>query len=88
MFTAREQKPYVMTHRCLESGFVPPRGISCLPKSIEKLVPKELRYWEAAKPAKVFAEFNKWASKEFKCYERKNPGDIPHSLDLCKHKGG
>jgi hypothetical protein len=81
VFTPREQRPYILTPRCLESGYLPPPGFSCMPKPIADRVPKELRFWEKKrvteedlKKAVDWAEGQKW-------YTRKDIWDWPESLE-------
>lgn len=82
LFAPREQRPYVTTKRCLESGWEPPEGRSALPKPIERKIPKELRFWEAPQRerAKVHEELVAWADEQ-DWYERKNPDDWPETLE-------
>ena len=39
--------PAVLSPRAVQEGWIPPKGVSALPSSIEKQIPAELRYWEA-----------------------------------------
>jgi len=40
------QTPYVISKGAAEEGWIPPAGISCLPKSLRSAVPGEFQYWE------------------------------------------
>ena len=40
-----EQVPYMLSSRSLKTKTIPPIGVSWLPKKIENLIPKDLRYW-------------------------------------------
>lgn len=42
--------PYVLTGPAVKAGEMPPPGQSALPKSLERVVPKKFRYWEAPTP--------------------------------------
>jgi len=81
VFTPREQRPYILTPRCLESGYLPPPGQSCMPKSIADRVPKELRFWKKDKvtPGDLKAIIE-WAEGQ-KWYTREDIWDWPESLE-------
>jgi len=56
-----EQTPYVLGDTAIDEKWLPPKGESALPSSIEKLVPLALKYWnmgekEALDARKEFAE--------------------------------
>ncbi len=38
--------PFVLSKEAVESGAMPPKGKSGLPPSLERVVPRKLRYWE------------------------------------------
>jgi len=38
--------PYVLSDRAVEDGWVPPPGLSALPKQVRDEIPEEYRYWE------------------------------------------
>ncbi len=40
--------PYVLTAQAVETGYMPPDGVSALPPSLEWDVPPEMRYWKTA----------------------------------------
>jgi hypothetical protein len=42
-----DQTPYSLSKRALEKAWLPPKGISALPKAVREKVPEDLRYWEA-----------------------------------------
>jgi len=42
-----DDMPYVISKRAVETGWMPELGVSALPSSWEKKVPKDLRWWEA-----------------------------------------
>lgn len=83
LFTAREQQPYVASERCLESGWVPPPGRSCLPKPLEGRIPRELRFWEkeGKELRRVHEAFVRWANEDVDWYVREEPEDWPESLE-------
>jgi len=41
-----DQTPYVLQKDTVRKGWVPPEGISALPKEIRKKVPSDLQYWK------------------------------------------
>jgi len=41
-----DQTPYVLQKDTVQKGWVPPEGISALPKEIRKKVPSDLQYWK------------------------------------------
>jgi len=41
-----DQTPYVLQKDTVQKGWVPPAGISALPKEIRKKVPPDLQYWK------------------------------------------
>lgn len=41
-----KQRPFVLSNRSIQEGFVPPKGRSALPKEWEDKIPKALRWWE------------------------------------------
>lgn len=41
-----DQVPYVLGKRAIETGWLPPRGVSALPKEISALVKDNDKYWE------------------------------------------
>jgi len=43
-----DQTPYVLSARARRTGWLPPHGISALPKKIKNKVPQELRFWESS----------------------------------------
>jgi len=43
-----DQTPYVLSEDAMEKDWLPPKGISALPRKIREKVPKELRYWEVS----------------------------------------
>ena len=49
-----DQMPYVLSDEAIEKDWLPPKGVSCLPKAIRKKVPESLRFWE--KPRKEALE--------------------------------
>lgn len=44
--------PAVLSKRAVQEGWMPPAGVSALPAGIEKMIPEELRYWEAGARAR------------------------------------
>jgi DNA adenine methylase len=40
-----DDTPHVLSDRAVESGWVPPQGVSALPRSLKDDVPEEMRYW-------------------------------------------
>jgi len=49
LLVPKVQRPYVLGSEAIEKNWLPPRGISALPRAWRKVVPKELRYWEMPK---------------------------------------
>jgi len=45
---AKDLVPYVVKPRAVETGRVPPQGVSQLPPALRAAVPKELQYWLAS----------------------------------------
>jgi len=43
-----DQTPYVLSDDAIKKGWLPPKGVSALPKAIRDKVPKDLRYWEVS----------------------------------------
>jgi ATP-dependent DNA ligase len=43
-----DPEPYVLSKNAIEKDWLPPKGVSCLPKKIRVKVPKDLRYWEVS----------------------------------------
>lgn len=43
-----DQTPYVLSARARREHWLPPKGISALPKSIRNKVPEDLKYWESS----------------------------------------
>jgi len=48
-----DQTPYVLDRDAVKKGWMPPVGISALPKAIRKQVPVEYRYWKSKTAAKA-----------------------------------
>ncbi|KKL87739.1 hypothetical protein LCGC14_1931720, partial [marine sediment metagenome] len=48
-----DQTPYVLGKDAVDKGWMPPLGVSALPKAIRKQVPAEYRYWEQKTGAKA-----------------------------------
>lgn len=46
-FTKREDLPYTISNRAVTQNWMPPQGISALPKSVREQIPKSWRYWNA-----------------------------------------
>jgi len=44
-FTLPDKLPYTITKRAIEKNYMPPQGISALPKSIRSQVPSVYQYW-------------------------------------------
>lgn len=42
-----QQRPNVITKRSVDRGFLPPLGVSALPKAVRDRIPKDFRYWKA-----------------------------------------
>lgn len=61
-----DQTPYVISPDAVKKGWVPPLGVSALPKVVRSQIPERFRYWEADSVAKARAtrdELVKAASK-------------------------
>ena len=43
-----DQTPYVLSVRAKREAWLPPQGVSALPKSIRSSVPEAMRYWESS----------------------------------------
>jgi site-specific DNA-adenine methylase/ADP-ribose pyrophosphatase YjhB (NUDIX family) len=43
-----DETPYVLSPGAVEKGWLPPKGVSALPKKIRDRIPEEYRYWEMA----------------------------------------
>jgi len=41
-----DEEPYTLSSRAIKKGWVPPVGISALPKYIRKQIPEEFQYWK------------------------------------------
>jgi len=59
MFRSKDgELPYVLS-RGAKTGWMPPKGISALPRKIREQIPEEFRYWEKDNPKKVRDELVK-----------------------------
>jgi hypothetical protein len=47
-----DQTPYVLGDGARSKGWVPPKGVSCLPPRIRDKIPKEFQYWNETEPIK------------------------------------
>lgn len=45
---AVDQTPYVLSNRAVSDAWLPPKGVSALPRDVRKRVPLDLRYWETS----------------------------------------
>jgi len=53
-FRARDEAPpYVLSSRAVEEGWIPPKGVSCLPEKIRKQIPDQYKYWLKPDPRKT-----------------------------------
>ena len=43
-----DQTPYVLGREAVKKGWLPPKSVSALPKSIRKHVPENLQYWKSS----------------------------------------
>jgi len=73
----KDQLPYVLSKRAIELKWLPPRGVSALPRDFD--VPKDLRYWEmprekALEARKALAESLKKSKAHFKLFELRFKG--------------
>ena len=41
-----DQTPYVISRKAAEDGWIPPAGISCLPRTMRSAIPAEFQYWK------------------------------------------
>jgi site-specific DNA-adenine methylase/2'-5' RNA ligase len=48
-----DSAPYVLGSEAVETGWIPPAGISALPAGVRKQIPAELRYWEKRNAAEI-----------------------------------
>jgi len=53
MFRSKREDPYAISKRALEKKWHPPKGVSALPRSVRKKIPKKFRYWESDRPTVV-----------------------------------
>jgi len=67
MIKPNDQTPYVLSSRALRLGWMPPEGVSALPKIIRSEIPKDLTYWQKGitllKRDQRREEVSKWYSK-------------------------
>jgi len=42
----KDKEPYILSSRAVKLGAMPPEGLSWIPKSIRKQIPKEFQYWK------------------------------------------
>lgn len=49
-FTKKTEMPYVISSRGVQKQWMPPQGISALPKTIRNQIPEEYRYWTNKNP--------------------------------------
>jgi len=57
-----DQTPYVLSQRAVEKGYLPPHGMSAIPKQVREKVPKGLRYWQEGNFEKALAMRNELVS--------------------------
>jgi len=48
-FPKQNEIPYVLSKRAIERDYMPPQGVSALPKSVRSQIPRSYRYWEPQK---------------------------------------
>lgn len=41
-----DQTPYAISKRAVATNWVPPKGVSCLPPQVKKIIPTKYKYWE------------------------------------------
>lgn len=46
-FTKPDAMPYVLSNRAVSQGWMPPQGVSALPRSVREQVPSKLQFWRA-----------------------------------------
>jgi len=63
-FTKPGDMPYTISKRAVKQKWVPPQGISALPKSIRKQIPDNLQYWRAKNTKEIRDELVKEISKK------------------------
>lgn len=66
-----DQTPYVLGKEAVDEDWLPPKGISALPKRIRDKVPEDLRYWnmdttDALEARKKLSEFEEIGGTELK----------------------
>lgn len=50
-----DQTPYVLTRRAVNQKWVPPAGISALPRAIRNQIPVQFQYWKEKEKKKILA---------------------------------
>ena len=46
MLKPEDQTPYVLTKHAVDIDYIPPKGVSALPKEVRDRIPDEYKYWE------------------------------------------
>ena len=70
-----DQTPYVLSDGAIEKDWLPPKGISALPKSIRDHVPDRLKFWNLSRKEALEAR------KELASMEELVPPQITHSTN-------
>ena len=72
-----DETPYVLSDSAIEKKWIPPAGVSALPKSIRTQVPKEFQYWKEKDKAKRIEIRNKLVKEGIlKLKKRENLGTV------------
>ncbi|MCK4697988.1 MAG: hypothetical protein KAT53_06775, partial [Dehalococcoidia bacterium] len=51
------ERPYTISKRAVDRGWMPPKGISAIPKEIRQQIPEEYQYWQKPNPKKMRDDF-------------------------------
>jgi len=63
-FTKPDEAPYTISSRAVTKKWMPPDGISALPKQIRNEIPSEYQYWKKETPAAIRDELVKGIKKK------------------------
>lgn len=89
MFKTSNENPYVLSPRASDKGWVPPQGVSALPASIRRAIPRKLQYWHSTKESerKLVRDALLLAirKKQLRLTEHKIPISLHYSAPFDRH---
>uniref|UniRef100_A0A6M3M395 Putative DNA ligase domain protein n=1 Tax=viral metagenome TaxID=1070528 RepID=A0A6M3M395_9ZZZZ len=83
-FTKPEDLPYAISSRAVKQDWMPPEGISALPKEVRVQIPASWRYWEAKNAKEVR---NALVKDELKRKPLKLSASMRFALKRVSHRG-